>query len=177
MWRGFCAELVVASPDVLYESVTSDHDKSSLVVFESSHRPKPSFQPAVIALNPIVLMLLGVMKRVRDELLNCCLQRLSQIGDDLIRFAMRGQRSGEESARRCNVTPRGDVDVDDLAMLVNCPVNVTPNTGDFDVGFVNEPPAANSVATRPRRVDQQGREALHPTVDRDVINLDTAFSE
>ena len=40
-------------------------------------------------------------------------------------------------------------DVDDLAAFVDRAVHVTPITGDFDVGIVDEPPCVGTV--RPRR--------------------------
>ena len=62
-------------------------------------------------------------------------------------------------------------------MLVNSPIDVSPFAGDFHIRFINKPAATNRVATRPSRVNQQRREALHPPLDGDVINLDTAFGE
>ena len=75
MWRGFDAELVVASADVLDEGVTSDHYRGGPVAFESAHWSKPGFESAVITLEPVVGELLGVVKRVRNQLLDDRLQR------------------------------------------------------------------------------------------------------
>ncbi len=76
-----------------------------------------------------------------------------------------------------DVAPGRDVHVNDLAVSVDCPVNVAPHSGNFDVGLVDEPASADGVAARPRRVDQQRCEPLHPAVQRDVIDCDAAFGE
>ena len=62
-------------------------------------------------------------------------------------------------------------------MLVDSSVNVPPHTGDADVGFVDEPAIADTVPARPSRLDDQRGEALHPSVDRDVIDFDAAFGQ
>jgi hypothetical protein len=70
------AEFVVTSSNVLDECVAADDYAGGSVAFEASHRPKSSFESTVIALDPVVRILLGVVERVRDERLNRCLQRL-----------------------------------------------------------------------------------------------------
>ena len=62
-------------------------------------------------------------------------------------------------------------------MLVNGSVHVPPHTGHFDVGFIDEPSITDTATARPCRLDEQRREALHPPVDRDVVNLDAALGE
>ena len=90
---------------------------------------------------------------------------------------MRTQDRVEEPPCRRGVSPAGDVDVDDLAVLVNGAVHVTPDTGDLDVGLIDEPAVPDVMATGPGRVDQQRGETLDPAVDRDVIDFDTAFGQ
>ena len=131
----------------------------------------------MVALDAIVLMLVGVVKGVQDELLNRRLERLSEIGDDFVQFAVRGLSIGEESKSCADVTLDRDVDVDHLAMLINSAVDIAPDAGGLDVSLVHEPSIADAVTTWPRRVDQQRREALDLSVDRDVINLDSAFGQ
>jgi hypothetical protein len=67
--------------------------------------------------------------------------------------------------------------VDDLPELINRAVQVDPPAGNLDVGFIGEPAIARGVSARPGCVDHQGREPLHPAVDRNVINGDTAFGQ
>jgi hypothetical protein len=61
--------------------------------------------------------------------------------------------------------------------LVDRPVQVGPAAGDFDVGFVNEPPVTGSVASRSGGVDELLREGLHPPVHGDVIDFDAALGQ
>jgi hypothetical protein len=48
--------------------------------------------------------------------------------------------------------PGGQHDVDDLAVLVNGPVQVRPPARDPDICLVGEPPVTGGVAAGPRRL-------------------------
>ncbi len=50
-----------------------------------------------------------------------------------------GQRGLEEVPGGGEVSPLGDIDVDDLVVLVYCSVHDAPDPGALDVGFVDEP--------------------------------------
>ncbi len=91
------------------------------------------------------------------------------------RLAARQHRLEEPGSGR-NVAAFGDVDVDDLPVLVNGPVHVPPHSCDLDIGLIDQPPIARAVPARACRLDDEWRESSHPPVDRDVINLDVAFS-
>jgi hypothetical protein len=67
--------------------------------------------------------------------------------------------------------------LDDLAVLVDCAVDVAPHTSHLHIGFVDKPAITNTVTTRPRCVDHERSEALHPSVDGDVVDLDAALGE
>lgn len=86
------------------------------------------------------------------------------------------QRRREEPAGSFGVASRGDVHIDDLAVLIDSPIYVAPSTGDLHVGFVDRPTVPNRVTARPGRVDQQRGEVLHPPEHGDVIDLDPAFN-
>jgi hypothetical protein len=64
---------------------------------------------------------------------------------------------------------------------VQVPRNEFPATGiDPDIAYqslIHKPTITCSVPARPGCVDQQRREPLHPAVDGDVINLDTALRQ
>jgi len=62
-------------------------------------------------------------------------------------------------------------------VLINCPIDVTPYTGDLDVGLVHEPPVTDRVATGSSCVDKFWCEVLYPPVNGDVINVDASFGE
>jgi hypothetical protein len=55
--------------------------------------------------------------------------------------------------------------VNDLAVLVNRPVQVHPASGDLEIGLVHEPAVSGDVPARPGGVDQLGGEPLYPPVD------------
>jgi hypothetical protein len=69
------------------------------------------------------------------------------------------------------------VNVDDLAVLIDCPVEVSPLTGDLYVGLVDEPPVPRRAAAGPRSLDELRGEPLHPPVDGDVVNGDAALGQ
>ena len=63
------------------------------------------------------------------------------------------------------------------AVFVDRAVHVAPDTGDFDVGLVDEPRRSDRVPARSGCVDEQRREAMHPPEQGDVIDLDTTLHE
>jgi hypothetical protein len=87
------------------------------------------------------------------------------------------KRAGEEPTSGCVISFFGDEDVDDLATLVDRPVQTDPPPGDFDLRFVNEPPITTAVPARLCRADQQRSEPLHPPVDADVIDVDAPLGQ
>ena len=57
------------------------------------------------------------------------------------------------------------------------PEHVTRDTGDLDVGLIDEPASPDCVPARSGQVDQHWREALQRTEQGDVIDVDAAFRE
>ena len=160
-------------------AITTEADQSVRrpLCSQAAHWSKPGFERAVVALHVVVWLLLGVVKRFRDQLIDDARQGSSQVGGHLTRTPKGFQCDLKEPCGRRDVAPLRGIDVDDLAVLVQGPVDVAPDTGNFHVGLVYEPPVADSVTTRPGRIDQQRREALDAPVDRDVINLDPTFGQ
>ena len=74
-----------------------------------------------------------------------------------------------EPTGRGQVTPLGQLHVDDLAVLVDRPVQIRPPASDLDVRLIGEPPVTGNVAARPGGLDELRREPLHPSVDGDVM--------
>jgi hypothetical protein len=87
------------------------------------------------------------------------------------------QRAGEEPASGGGVPLLGHQHVDDLAVLVDGPVQVPPPGGDLDVGLIDEPTVAGGVTQRPGGVGEQRGEPLYPPVDRDVVYLDAPLGQ
>ena len=76
------AEFVVAPPDVLHERVAAHDHAGSVVALESTHRTESGFEPAVIAFDAVVRVLLGVVKRGRHEPFDRGPQRRGPVGHD-----------------------------------------------------------------------------------------------
>jgi hypothetical protein len=70
-----------------------------------------------------------------------------------------------------------DVHVDDVTVLVDGPVDVTPPARHLHVRFVDIPAVTDRVAARPSRIREQRREALNPPEHGDVIDLDPTLSQ
>lgn len=129
----------------------------------------------MIALDAIVRILLGVVKRVRHLQLNRGLQRLGKVGNNFFWFAVCGKRRAEEGSGRFDVSARRHEHVDDLAVLINSPLDISQTTRDFHIRFINKPAATNCVTARPSSVNQQRSETLHPPIGGDMIDINTAF--
>jgi len=99
------------------------------------------------------------------------------VGGDLDRSGGADQRGVEEPPGRSGITPVGQHHVDDLAELVNRPIQVPPDTGNSDVCFVDVPGVAGIVAARSGGVDQPRCEPLHPAIQSDVIDLDAPLGQ
>jgi hypothetical protein len=82
----------------------------------------------------------------------------------------RAQRPGEEPPGRRQVTLLGQQRVEDLAVLVDRPLQVGPPPSDLDVGLIGEPQVTRRVSAEPRRLDKSRGERLDPSVDGDVID-------
>ena len=131
----------------------------------------------MVALDAVVRILLRVVKRRRDELIDRSPQSWRSVGHDLHRCVVCVEHSREEPSCRSGVAPRGDVDVDDLAVLVDGAVDVPPPAGDLDVGLVHEPTITNAVTAGPCGIREQRREPLHPPVHGDVVELDPTLGQ
>ena len=84
----------------------------------------------MVALDPVVGVLAGVVERVWYQLLDHRLKSWRQVIHHLLGAAMGGDRLGEEPARRGEIPAGRDAYVDDLAVLVEGPVDGAPPAGD-----------------------------------------------
>jgi hypothetical protein len=101
----------------------------------------------------------------------------SPVGAHLGRWWTVLERLGEESASGREIPLLRDEDVDDLAELVDRPVQIDPSSGHFDVHLIDKPPITGGVPAGTRRVDQQRGEPLHPPIHAHVINLDAPLDQ
>ena len=75
------------------------------------------------------------------------------------------------------VAALGQQYLSDLAVLVDCTVQMRPPAAHLDVCLVGEPPITRHVAARPCRLGELAREPLHPPVHCDVIDGNAALGE
>jgi hypothetical protein len=113
----------------------------------------------------------------RQQLIQYPWVSLGPVGRPFRRGRSLAQRAGKESASDRQIPLLQQQNIHDLPDLVNGAIEVDPPTGDRDRGFVHEPAISWSVPARLSRVDEPGRETLHPAVDRHVINVNTALSQ
>src|SRR4051812_1872536 len=76
-------------------------------------------------------------------------QRRRLVRGHLDGLAVSGDRGREELGGCGGVALLGDIDVDDLPVLVDGAVDVSPSSGDLRVGLVDEPTVADCVTARP----------------------------
>jgi hypothetical protein len=63
-------QLVMATAQVLNERVPSDHHARRSLGLQPAHRPEPGLQPAMVALDPVVLVLACVMPGGMNQVLD-----------------------------------------------------------------------------------------------------------
>ncbi len=145
---------------------------------QAAHRSEPVFELTMVCLDRIVGMPFNVMPRRWDQLLEDGRVDRGGVCHDLAgRHLQHLQRSLEEPAGRSRVAARGDEHVDDLPVLVDGAVHVPPDTIDLHRRLIHEPPVTRGVTSKPGGVCEQGRKPLHPTEQRDVVDLNAAFEE
>jgi hypothetical protein len=123
---------------------------------QPAHRSQPVLEPAVSGLDRVVSVLLGVVPGRRPQLIQYAGIDRRGVGDDFSRDHLEcAQRSGEEPAGRRSVPAGRDQHVDNLAVLINRPVDVAPEAVDLHVGLIDEPPAARRVPGEASGLGQQ----------------------
>ncbi len=93
----------------------------------------------MVVLDPVVRILLGVVRHLGKRLIDHVEQGCSQVGGDLSGCPVGAQRVGEELLGGTDVALLGQVHVDDLAVLIHRSVHVAPHAVDLEVGLVHEP--------------------------------------
>ena len=131
----------------------------------------------MVALDSVVGVLVGVVDDTNEELVDDPKQRRGQIRGDLVGSAVVVEHRGEEPAGCGGVGSRRDVQVDYPAVAVDGPVDVASASGDAEVGLVDEPAVPDVVTARMGGIDHQWGEALDPSVDGDVVDLDATLGQ
>jgi hypothetical protein len=117
-------------------------------------------QESVVGLNSVLGVPGGVVESGRQKLHDHPHQDMGPVSGNHGSLAVGIDRCDEEAGDSLQVPPLGQEHVDDLAVLVDRPVDVAPRAGDLDVGLVHEPMTTDGVAARPGRLDQQRSEPL-----------------
>jgi len=132
----------------------------------------------VVGFDVVVGMPIGAMPCRRQQLLQDHRVGRRLIGHDLAGHGP-GRADGplKDPTGRPQITPWGDEHVDDLPELIDRTVDVAPPTGDLHIRLVDLPAITDGMAAWPGSLGQQGREALDPPVDGDVVDLHAAFGQ
>ena len=145
--------------------------------FETAHRPQPSRQPPMISFDGIVRILLHDVARGRQQFIKDPRVGRRPISAHLDWVWAVGEGTGKGSASGRQIPLLGYQDIDDLAILIDRPIQINPAPGDFDIDLIDEPPITRRMPTGPRRINQQRSEPQHSPVDRDMIDRDTPFGQ
>jgi hypothetical protein len=108
----------------------------------------------VISFDRVVGILLGDVTRGGQQFIEHSRIPRSPVGGHFGRAWAVVERMGEEPAGDREIPFLCDEDVNDLAKLVDRPVQIDPPPGDFDVRFVDEPPITGGVPAGLCCVDQ-----------------------
>jgi Transposase DDE domain group 1 len=148
-------QLVMPSTNVLDQGVAGDHDPGAAVLLEPAHRTKSCLQAAVVGLNPVVGVLLGVVPRRRQQLLQDDRVGRRLIGHDLAWHGPRRADSPlEESTGRPQIAPWRDEHVDDLPELIDRTIDIAPAASHLHIGLVCLPAVPDRVPAGPGRLAQ-----------------------
>jgi hypothetical protein len=100
------------------------------------------------------------------------------VGDDASwRYARPGDRAFEEGLRCSGVAPLAEVDIHDLAILIDRPIAVGPSAIEAAVRFVNTPLPTYWPGVMAGSLHEERQESLHPAVDGASVDHDPAFGE
>lgn len=113
---------------------------------------QPCCEPAVTGFHGVVGVSVGDVAGCREQLVDDARVGPCPVSADLDRHHTDLlPRLGEERSGGVQVPALGRQDLDDLAVLIDGPVQVVPCPGDLDVGFVDEPPIPRCAGRGGRR--------------------------
>ena len=109
----------------------------------------------MIGLDGVIGVLLHDVARARQRLVQDADVGRCPAGGYLGWICSVFENMGEEPAGGGQIAFRSGQHVDDLAELVDRPVQIDPLPGDLDIGFIDEPAIAWHVPVGSCRIDQQ----------------------
>src|ERR1019366_7449868 len=170
-------DVVVAAAQVLHEGVTGGQDPCWPVPLQTAHRPEPGSEPPVIRLHRVVRVPLRGVPGRGDQLAGHPGAGGGTAGGD-----RGGDRSGlhradDEAPGGRQVAPDRERDVDDQASWPAARYRYARWPDTFT--YVSPASHRSPGAWRHGRAASMnsGGEPLHPPVDSDVINGDTALGQ
>ena len=134
---GECRESVA---QILHKGMAADHHVSGRRILEAAHRPQSLLKVAVIALQ-------SVFQVSRAPMLDAWQDRPQRrrltprpVGDDALWCTVYlSDGTYEETPCRFSVTPLAEVDVHDLAMLVDRTIAVGPSAAEAAICLIHVP--------------------------------------
>jgi hypothetical protein len=131
----------------------------------------------MVGLDPVVGVLVGAMP-CKWQLLQHGRVDRRPIGGDLDGPDL-GRADGplKEPPGSRGISPSGDEHVDDLPELVDRTADIAPPPGDPHLRLVHRPAISHGVATRSGSLSQQRRAPKHPSIHRDVVDLDATLGQ
>src|SRR3954451_9316238 len=111
---------------------------SRIEILEAAHGPVAPFYAPVILFDHVIFVLTGAVVDVRAEFVGNGLGIAGvPVSGDLLGLDL-GDRPGgaEERLGRGHVAGLAEVDVDQVTVAVDRPVEIAPLTGNFDVGLI-----------------------------------------
>jgi hypothetical protein len=133
-----------------------DHDAGAAFLFEPSHGPEPCLQAAVIGLNSVVGVPLGAVPGRLEQVVQHRQVGQGSVGDDLNRSDLGRSDGPFEKARAAAASRCGHEHIDDLAELVDRPIDVAPVAGDLGVGLIDLPVVADRMPAGPGGLASSG---------------------
>jgi hypothetical protein len=125
------AQFVVASTEILDECVTGADHPCQTQPCQAAHRPQPGLQASIISLDAAIRVLLGDVARGEYQFLDHLGVGRCLVGGHLGRAQAVLEVLGEESVGGHQIPLQSNQHVDDLAVLIDCPVQVDPSAGRF----------------------------------------------
>jgi hypothetical protein len=129
-------------------------------------------------LRPVVRVAIGVVDRLRHQFPAGDAVATQLVGHDLPRaLAVRSEQPPEEPLSRLGVSPRLQVHVDDVTVLIHRPPQVMTLPRDGDEYFVHEECVAESRVFALESLRKRWAELVAPQTHRLVAHFDSPFGE
>jgi hypothetical protein len=117
----------------------TDYPRRAQLV-ESSHRPEPWFELSVVGFGGVVGVLRHDVAYGGQQLIEHSWVGWCPVGAHLGGASAVLEGASEEPASGRQIPLLGHQYVDDLAVLVDCPIQIHPLPDDRDIRLIDEPP-------------------------------------